>query len=171
MMERLYTSPTYGMCKHYDSIRSKGNNPTHTSCFLIVGYEIDEKSLSSNLPPMVVFPEETKFYTAWQHALESRGVKIRLSTEVDEVLERGKKGVKVLTRPRRPQPDNHNPNAADQDLPQTLEEYDEIVLCVLADTAQRLLGKTSRWIDRQVLGSTKWADDITVTHNVSHLYR
>lgn len=118
---------------------------------------------------MVVFPEETKFYTKWQHALEARGVKVRLSTEVDVVVERGSKGVKVLTRPRRPQEDNHNPNGADQDLPQTLEEYDEVVLCVLADTAQRLLGKTSRWIDRQVLGSTKWADDITVTHNVCFL--
>lgn len=142
IMERLYTSPTYGMW-----------------------YEIDDKSLSSNLPPMVVFPEESKFYTKWQHELEARGVKVRLSTEVDAVVERGSKGVKVLTRPRRPQEDNHNPKDADQDLPQTLEEYDEIVLCVLADTAQRLLGKTSRWIDRQVLGSTKWSDDITVTHN------
>lgn len=116
---------------------------------------------------MVVFPEETKFYTKWQHELEARGVKVRLSTEVDAVVERGSKGVKVLTRPRRPQEDNHNPKGADQDLPQTLEEYDEIVLCVLADTAERLLGKTTRWIDRQVLGSTKWADDITVTHTVS----
>jgi len=142
MMERLYTSPTYGMW-----------------------YPVDDKSLSSNLPPMVVFPEETKFYTKWQEALESRGVKVRLNTEVDQVVERSKKGVKVLTRPRRAEADHHNAVGADQDLPQTLEQYDEIVLCVLADTAQRLLGKTARWVDNRVLGSTTWSDDITVTHN------
>lgn len=53
MMERLYTSPTYGMW-----------------------YPIDSKSLSSNLPPMVVFPETTKFYQTWKEDLEKRGVKV-----------------------------------------------------------------------------------------------
>ena len=143
----------------------------------LLGYPIDEKSLSSNLPPMVVFPEESAFYERWRQMLVSRGVHVRLSTEVDTIVERSSKGVKLLTRPRRAQPDRHNPTTqdddatteqgVDHDLPTTLEEYDEIVLCVLADTAQRLLGKTARWVDRQVLGSTKWSDDITVTHNVS----
>ena len=55
MMERLYTSPTYGMW-----------------------YPIDPKSLSSNLPPMVVFPEASKFYTKWQEDLERRGVNVSL---------------------------------------------------------------------------------------------
>jgi hypothetical protein len=59
MMERLYTSPTYGMW-----------------------YPIDPKSLSSNLPPMVVFPEETKFYTSWQHDMESRGVKVSAACDM-----------------------------------------------------------------------------------------
>ena len=53
MMERLYTSPTYGMW-----------------------YPMDEKSLSSNLPPMVVFPESSDFYSKWQSSLEDRGVKV-----------------------------------------------------------------------------------------------
>lgn len=59
MMERLYTSPTYGMW-----------------------YPIDPKSLSSNLPPMVVFPESTKFYSKWQEDMEKRGVKVSLGTPV-----------------------------------------------------------------------------------------
>ncbi|EIN12852.1 FAD/NAD(P)-binding domain-containing protein [Punctularia strigosozonata HHB-11173 SS5] len=142
MMERLYTSPTYGMW-----------------------YPVDDKSLSSNLPPMNVFPEFTKFYDKWQASLEERGVKVRLSTEVTGVRERSKRGVKVAIRPRRPQPDRHNPNAADQDLPESVEQYDELVLCVLADAAKVLLGKTARWVDRFVLGNTKWSDDVTVTHN------
>lgn len=55
MMERLYTSPTYGMW-----------------------YEIDDKMLSSNLPPMVVFPNESEFYQKWKEDMERRGVTVRL---------------------------------------------------------------------------------------------
>jgi hypothetical protein len=141
-MERLYTSPTYGMW-----------------------YSIDEKSLSSNLPPMVVFPETTEFYTKWQKDLESKGVKVRLNTELDAVLSRSPT-VKVLLRGRRQQEDLHNPNSEDHDLPQKEEEFDEIVFCVLADTAKRILGKNARGIEKWVLGNTKWSDDVTVTHTV-----
>ncbi|GAA5918300.1 hypothetical protein JCM1841_002157 [Sporobolomyces salmonicolor] len=142
MLERMFTSPTYGMW-----------------------YPVDDKSLSSNLPPMVVFPEESKFYASWQHTLESRGVTVRLNTEVTAVISRSSTGVKVTTRGRRPQQDHHNPEGADQDLPEKEEMYDEVVLCVLADTAKRLLGKQARWIEKRVLGATKWSDDVTVTHN------
>lgn len=118
---------------------------------------------------MVVFPEESKFYTKWQHDMQSRGVNIRLNTEVVAIPERSSKRVRVQVRGRRPQPDHHNPVGADQDLPVTEEVYDEIVLCVLADTAKRLLGKTAGFLEKKVLGMTKWSDDITVTHNVSGL--
>lgn len=149
-----------------------------------IGYPADPKSLSTNLPPMVVFPEESKFYTKWQHDMESRGVKvgvspyrsvdnasqappqIRLNTEIVAITERSKGGVRVQIRPRRAQPDHHNPVGADQDTPVHEEQYDEIVLCILADTAKRLLGKTAGLIEKSVLGSTRWSDDITVTHNV-----
>lgn len=116
---------------------------------------------------MVVFPEETKFYTNWQRKLEERGVKIRLRTEVAAITQRSDKGVKVQIRERRPTEDGHIPTVQDGfdlDMPLHEEEYDEIVLCCLADTAKRLLGKTGRWIDKKVLGSAKWSDDITVTH-------
>lgn len=90
---------------------------------------------------------------------------VRLSTEVTRIIKRDSTGVQVGIRPRRPQPDHHNPAGADRDLPESIEEYDELVLCVLADTAQTLLGKQARWIENRVLGSTKWSDDVTVTHN------
>lgn len=142
MLERLYTSPTYGMW-----------------------YPVDEKSLSSNLPPMVVFPEMSDFYTKWQKDLESRGVNVRLNTEVTSIIERSAKGgVRLTTRARRPEKDGHNQNDRDQDIPEKEEHYDEIVFCCLADTAQRLLGKQARWIEKKVLGATKWSDDVTVTH-------
>merc|ERR1712093_366348 len=91
-------------------------------------YPVDGKSLSSNLPPMVVFPEEGVFYENWRKKLVERGVKVRLNTEVDAVLERSKKGVKVQTRQRRQQEDLHNPSTqefdVDQDMPTAIEEYD-----------------------------------------------
>ena len=142
MLERLYTSPTYGMW-----------------------YPIDPKSLSSNLPPMVVFPETSAFYNKWQAQLEDRGVSVRLNTELLSVQSR-EPTVKVLLRPRRQQEDLHNPNDADTDIPPVAEEFDEIVLCVLADTAKRVLGSQAGRLEKWVLGNTKWSDDITVTHNV-----
>ncbi|OCF70869.1 hypothetical protein I204_08499 [Kwoniella mangroviensis CBS 8886] len=140
MMERLYTSPTYGMW-----------------------YPCDPKSMSSNLPPMVVFPESSEFYRTWQGKLEERGVTVRLNTELAAVTSRDPV-VKVMLRPRRQQEDLHNPDGADHDLPATEEVYDEIVLCTLADTAKRVLGKTASKREKWVLGNTKWSDDITVTH-------
>ena len=70
----------------------------------------------------------------------------------------------MTTRARRPEEDGHNQNDRDQDMPEKEEHYDEIVFAVLADTAQRLLGKQARWIEKSVLGATKWSDDVTVTH-------
>jgi hypothetical protein len=154
-MERLYTSPRYGMW-----------------------YPVDSKGLSSNLPPMVVFPDSTKFYMKWKGELESKNVKvgpglhvqadakIRLNTELVSVLRRAPT-VRVILRPRRDQGDRHNPTFADQHLPETEEEFDEIVLCVLADTAKRVLGKEARMVEKWVLGNTSWSDDITITHSVS----
>lgn len=143
MMERLYTSPTYGMW-----------------------YPVDPKSLSSNLPPMVVFPEASEFYRKWERTLRSRGVHVRLNTELMAVQSRSPT-VKVSLRQRRQQEDLHNPNDADQDIPPVEEEFDEIVLCCLADTSKRVLGKGARGMEKWVLGNTTWSDDVTVTHSVS----
>ncbi|KAF5341553.1 hypothetical protein D9758_012573 [Tetrapyrgos nigripes] len=155
MMERLYTSPTYGMW-----------------------YPIDPQMLTSNLPPMVVFPEATRVYMDWKDALEAKGVRIRLETEVARILKRTRKGgVQVGLKARKGTQNTTvagvNPNAnanergqLEQDAyeNEVIEEYDEIVFCVLADTANKLLGKQARWIENRVLGSTKWSDDITITH-------
>lgn len=48
------------------------------------------------------------------------------------------------------------------------EEYDEMVLCCLADTNKRLLGEAATWREKKVLGAAKFSDDITVTHNDSN---
>jgi hypothetical protein len=120
ILERLITSPTYGMW-----------------------YPGDKLSVASNQPPMVVFPRFGNFYETWRKDLESKGVNIRLSTELTQVVTRDKNGVTVKLIKRTPQPDGHNPNSAwvpqnsengptDADANEETEHYDEIVLCVLS---------------------------------------
>lgn len=118
MLERLCTSPTYGMW-----------------------FPTNKESVVTNLPPMVVFPKFSEFYEAWRQDLLKRGVTVRLSTEVTQVVRRDKNGVVVRTIKRRPAEDTHNPNSAwvpydkasnaDGDVEEVEEHYDELVLCVL----------------------------------------
>lgn len=117
VLERLCTSPTYGMW-----------------------YPADKQSVASNLPPMVVFPNFSKFYGDWKKSLESKGVNVRLSTEITQVVKRDNTGVVVKLIKRKPAPDNHTHNSAwvqhdnnntDSNARELEEEYNEIVLCVL----------------------------------------
>jgi predicted NAD/FAD-binding protein len=152
VLERLCTSPTYGMW-----------------------YPPDKNSIASNQPPMVVFPNFSEFYETWRKNLIKKGVKVRLSTEVTRITRRDKTGVTVKIIGRTPAKDNHNTDSAwvpdsvdnsneDADKVETTEEYDEIVLCVLTDTAKRLLKPTITKMESRVLGSAKFANDVTVTH-------
>ncbi|KAI1321230.1 FAD/NAD(P)-binding domain-containing protein [Xylariaceae sp. FL0255] len=142
MFERLCTSPTYGMW-----------------------YKPDPNTVVNNQPPMVVFPNFSEFYETWKRDLISRGVMVRLSTELTEVVQRNKRGVIVKLKPRTPVPDGHNPNNADLDAPNHEEVYDELVLCCLADMSKKVLGRSATWREKRVLGAAKFSDDITITHN------
>ena len=144
MLERLTTSPTYGMW-----------------------YPGDKNSVVSNLPPMVVFPNFSDFYETWRKDLISRGVTVRLSTEVVQIRERNARGVSLSLKKRTPAPDGHNPNGGDPDAPLFEEIYDEVILACLSDTSKRLLGKTASFREKKVLGASKYSDDITITHNDS----
>jgi hypothetical protein len=118
ILERLCTSPTYGMW-----------------------YPGDKLSVASNLPPMVVFPKFSDFYEDWRKNLVAKGAQVRLSTELTRVVKRDKNGVIVRMIKRTPKPDGHNPNSAwlttdpegnaDASAKEFEEHYDEIVLCVL----------------------------------------
>lgn len=144
MLERLTTSPTYGMW-----------------------YPGDKQSVVSNLPPMVVFPNFSDFYESWRKDLIARGVNVRLSTEVVHIHKRDNNGVTLSLKKRTPAPDGHNPNDGDPDAPLFEEQYDEVILACLADTSKRLLGKTTSFREKRVLGTCKFSDDITITHNDS----
>ncbi|GAM82249.1 hypothetical protein ANO11243_002280 [Dothideomycetidae sp. 11243] len=149
ILERLCTSPTYGMW-----------------------YPPDKHSLASNEPPMFVFPNFTEFYNSWKDNLIKRGVDIRLNTELTRVVSRDKHGVVVRTISRTPNDDGRNDPSAyqdpessrDADKEEVEEHYDELIMCTLTDTAKKLLGKTASWRESKVLGSAKFANDITVTH-------
>ncbi|KAF2421798.1 FAD/NAD(P)-binding domain-containing protein [Tothia fuscella] len=141
IMERLSTSPTYGMW-----------------------YPPDKLSIASNMPPMVVFPEFSRFYDAWRKDLEKRGVHVRLSTAVTKVLSRGKDGVVVTTKKAKGERQDVDGTAERDDDVETEERYDELVLCVLADSAKQILSHTASLPERRILGACKFADDITVTH-------
>ena len=144
MLERLATSPTYGMW-----------------------YPPDKRSVSKAMHPMIVFPNFSDFYETWRKDLVSRGVTVRLSTEMTEVVSRTKKGVVVKIKPRTPVEDGHNPSGGDPDAPHHEESYDELIMCTLADTAKGLLGRSATWREKKVLGSAKFSDDITITHTDS----
>ena len=141
ILERLCTSPTYGMW-----------------------YPADPLSVASNLPPMVVFPNFSAFYEDWRKSVVKRGVIVRLPTEITSVVKRDKGGVQVLLKQRKPVEDGHNPNDGEESK-ESLEEFDEIVLCVLADTAKKILGKSASFREKRILGNAKFSDDITITHS------
>ncbi|KAK1835730.1 hypothetical protein QBC39DRAFT_297463 [Podospora conica] len=141
MLERLCTSPTYGMW-----------------------YPPDKDRIASNLPPMVVFPNLSRFYETWRQDLVKKGVNIRLSTEVTQIISRNRKGVTVKTIKRTPTPDGNNPSRPQSPKDETTEHYDEIVLCCLADTSHRLLLPTSSLLERLILSRAKFSNDLTITH-------
>lgn len=118
ILERLCTSPTIGMW-----------------------YPSGGKTVFSELPKMVVFPNFGHFYDDWQMDIRKGGVNVRLSTEVTEIVSRDKKGVVVKTIRRSVSPDKHNPSSAwatedqetnaDAGAEEKVEHYDEIVICCL----------------------------------------
>lgn len=119
VLERLCTSPTYGMW-----------------------YPPDKASVASNLPPMIVFPNLSEFYGDWKKNLVKKGVDVRLSTELTRVVRRDKNGVVVRLIKRTPAKDGHTQDSAwvpntveghngDPDAEEFEEEYDELVLCTL----------------------------------------
>lgn len=118
ILERLCTSPTYGMW-----------------------YPPDKESIASNIPPMIVFPNFSNFYEDWHQDLVQKGVKVRLSTELTQIVSRGKQGAVIKTVKRTPAADAHNPSSAwapedpslnaEASAKEETEHYDEIVLCCL----------------------------------------
>lgn len=115
-------------------------------------WDYDSTTLLPNLPTMYTFDNLDQFYRTWGESLKDRGVKIRTQAEACTVLSRSSKGVKIRIK------DQGNGNTTDED-------FDELVLCTLADDSLRILGKEASWVERFVLRGAKFYDDVTVTHS------
>ncbi|KAH6603417.1 fad dependent oxidoreductase [Trichoderma cornu-damae] len=114
-------------------------------------WNYDADTLLPNQPTMYSFDRLHGFYGKWRDDLAARGVSVRTGTEVHGVLSRSRKGVDLVVR--------------DIDADETTHEhFDQLVLCVLADDALRILGKTATRRDKWVLGGAAFYDDLTVTH-------
>lgn len=148
-----------------------GNQTANVSCAILERlfddpnmklWDYDSETLLPNLPTMVTFPNLHQFYEDWRKDLESKGVTIRLQTTVEEILSRTKDRVVIRTQPY--EPPGENPCEFERAESSKTEIFDDLVLCVLADDALNILGKTATWREKFVLGGAKFFDDITVTH-------
>ena len=131
--------------------------------------DYDPDTLLPNLPKMVTFPKLHEFYKDWQADLENKGVKFRFETDVEEILDRNDETVTIKSR--RKQVDGVNKTSGITDDHSSVEQFDELVLCVLADDALKLLGRTASWQEKFVLGGAKFYDDITITHSDSKYFQ
>jgi len=151
-----------------------GNQTANVSCAILERlfddpnmklWDYDPETLLPNLPTMVTFPKLHDFYEDWRKDLVSKGVEIRLQTDVTQILKRNNKGIVLQTCPSDPQVREHT------STPPKTDTFDELVLCVLADDALKLLGKTATIKERFVLGGAKFYDDITITHSDSSYFK
>jgi len=94
----------------------------------------------------------------------SKAVDIHLQTSVTEILQGTDQGILLQTQPYIPE----TPRSPLATSPQ-LEIYDDLVMCVLADDALRVLCKSATLKERLVLNGAHLFDDITVTHS-DHAY-
>lgn len=98
--------------------------------------------------------------------MQSKGVEIRLKTEVAEITQRSDQGVVIQTRPSSENRDDDSTSSKSK-----TETFDDLVMCVLADDALKLLGKTASRKEKFVLGGASFYDDITITHSDSNYFK
>ncbi|KID75191.1 uncharacterized protein G6M90_00g057970 [Metarhizium brunneum] len=115
-------------------------------------WDYDRNTLLPNLPTMYTFNNLGRFYKTWGEYLDGRGVNIRTRAEVCTVLSRSKYGIKLRIKDLR-------------DGATTDEDFDDLVLCTLADESLRILGKEASRRERFVMGGASFYDDVTVTHS------
>jgi hypothetical protein len=66
-------------------------------------WDYDPDTLLPNFPTMMTFPKLDQFYKDWAADLRSKGVDIRLKTDVTEISQRTSKGIVIQTRPFDPE--------------------------------------------------------------------
>lgn len=156
-----------------------GNQTPNVSCAILERlfddpnmklWDYDSETLLPNLPTMVTFPHFEVFYADWAADLKSKGVTFKTSTQVTAILKRDKDGVVLETAPIDPYKENSEGQEGVFTGEPSVQEFDFLVMAVLADDAKRLLGKTATWREKFVLGGARFYDDITITHSDSKYF-
>ena len=170
--------PLHSFLEYIQDSHPEGNQTANVSCAILERlfadpnmklWDYDPSTLLPNLPTMVTFPNLDRFYKDWAADLTSKGVTIRLNTDVTAILSRNTKtGIVLQTRPF--DPDARSRQGEHTGPESTTETFDEMVLAILADDAKKLLGKTATWRERFVLGGASFYDDITITHSDSKYF-
>ncbi|KAI9796826.1 MAG: hypothetical protein M1833_005969 [Piccolia ochrophora] len=157
-----------------------GNQTANVSCAILERlfddpnmklWDYDPDTLLPNLPTMVTFPNCNNFYADWAKDLRSKGVDIRLNTDVTAILARSNKGVVLQTKPFDPTKNQGLAGGVHTGPAATTETFDEMVLAILADDAKKLLGKAATWKEKFVLGGASFYDDITITHSDTQYFQ
>ena len=171
------------LCISLQLLMGAGNQTANVSCAILERlfddpnmklWDYDPETLLPNLPQMVTFPHLERFYGDWAADLKSKGVDIRTNTDVTTIKSRSNKGVVLSTAPFDPEKgktESGQREGRHTGPESTTETFDNLVMCVLADDALKLLGKTATWRERFVLGGAKFFDDITVTHSDSKYFQ
>ena len=175
MLRMFFFSKDFGDKMVYPLIAlflGTGNQTANVACAILERlfddpnmklWDYHPDTLLPNLPTMLTFPKLQDFYADWAADLKSKGVDIRVNTAVAEVVSRSSKGVVLRTRAGDAEAGDRRGEGASP--PAATESFDELVMCVLADDAKRLLGRTATWRERFVLGGAAFFDDVTVTHS------
>lgn len=160
-----------------------GNQTANVSCAILERlfddpnmklWDYDSETLLPNLPTMVTFPKLHDFYEDWRKDLVSKGVDIRLKTDVTAIVSRDAKGVVVQTKPFDPEiPSDRGPAGLGDHTSDriTTETFSDLIMCVLADDALKILKGAATWRERFVLGGAKFFDDITITHSDAEYFK
>lgn len=182
MLRMFFFSKDFGDKMVYPLIAlflGTGNQTANVACAILERlfddpnmklWDYDPDTLLPNLPTMYTFPHLHRFYKDWAEDLRSKGVDIRTSTDVVEIISRSAKdGITLTTRP-------FDANAKDREGAHTgpvspPEHFDYLVMCTLADDGKRLLGKTASRKEKFVLGGAAFYDDITITHSDTDYFR
>ena len=96
-------------------------------------FEYSPESLLADIPTMYAFPHLNDVYSTWKEHLEKRGARVRLNSEVLSVKDRraSPEGVILCYK--------QNDASRNQDAVE-IENFDELILAVDADSCLKILG-------------------------------
>ena len=147
----------------YSFPQGTGNQTPHVSSAILERlfldpsmslFEYSQSSLLAEIPTMLAFPNLHDVYEAWKKHLEERGARVRLNTEVLQVLGRNNDNVILRFKPADDQDDDNS----------DIEYFDELIFAADADSCLKMLGDQASWMEKKVLGNVKYFYDISVTH-------